>query len=331
MVRLKRTSPESPGWSRRRHGRGFRYVDEAGHRLSTSDVERCKALVIPPAWTDVWICTAPHGHLQAVGTDDAGRRQYIYHPKWRERRDAEKFDRIVDFADELLRRRPIARSAVRTGGFGLEQVSALTFCLLDLGMFRIGSEVYTHENGSYGLTTLDKAHVQIVGSDATFVYAAKSGQVVDVTMSDAELVEVLAALRRRRGGSDRLLAYRNGRRWHDLTADDVNSYVKELLGGDFSAKDFRTWRGTTVAALALARSQAGTPGQRRRAVSAAMREVAAHLGNTPAIARTSYVDPRLIDLFLDGVTLTASHRAAKPGAPLARGLEREVIDLLREA
>lgn len=328
-VRLRRTSPQSPGWERRRHGRGFRYLDEDGRPLEAADVERCKQLVIPPAWTDVWICSVPNGHLQAVGTDAAGRRQYIYHPAWRERRDAEKFDRIVEFADELLRRRTRARRALGAADFGLEQVSAAAFGLLDLGMFRIGSDVYVQENGSYGLTTLEKSHVAIAGDRATFSYAAKSGQEVDVTLRDRQLVNVLTGLRRRRGGSERLLAYRAGRRWHDLSAEDVNAYIKDLLGDDYSAKDFRTWRGTTVGALALAKADAATDTQRKRAVSAAMRTVAEHLGNTPAIARSAYVDPRVVDLFLDGVTVDPSHRAVSPGAPMGRSLEREVAALLR--
>ncbi|MFI5425849.1 hypothetical protein [Aeromicrobium sp. UC242_57] len=178
----------------------------------------------------MWICSVPNGHLQAVGTDAAGRRQYLYHPAWRERRDAEKFDRIVDFADELLRRRARARRALGAGDLGLEQVSAAAFCLLDLGMFRVGSAIYVEENGSYGLTTLEKSHVDITGSRATFAYAAKSGQDVEVSVGDRQVVSVLTALRRRRGGGDRLLAYRTGRTWHDLTAEDVNAYVKDLLG-----------------------------------------------------------------------------------------------------
>lgn len=329
-VRLRRTSPQSPGWERRRHGRGFRYLDEDGRPLEEAQVERCRQLVIPPAWTNVWICSVPNGHLQAVGTDAAGRRQYLYHPAWRERRDSEKFDRIIDFADELVRRRTRARRALAGDDLGLEQVGAAAFCLLDLGMFRIGSDVYAEENGSYGLTTLEKSHVQIVGDRASFAYPAKSGQEVDVTLRDRQLVKVLTGMRRRRGGSDRLLAYRAGRRWHDLTAEDVNAYIKELLGEEHSAKDFRTWRGTTVAALVLAKSDATNESQRKRAASGAMRIVSEHLGNTPAIARTSYVDPRVVDLFLDGVTVDPGHRSVMPGAPMGRALEREVVDLLRK-
>jgi DNA topoisomerase-1 len=331
MVRLRRTSPSSPGWSRVRHGRGFRYLDEDGRPLEPEQVIRCRQLVIPPAWNDVWICAVENGHLQAVGTDAAGRRQYIYNPDWRARRDTEKFERMEGFAASLLKHRMEARRHLGIDELSLERVAATAFSLLDLGMFRIGSERYVEENGSYGLTTLEKRHVHGAGRGMTFSYPAKSGQPVEVTVRDERVREVIEALRRRRGGGDRLLAYRTGGQWQDLTADDVNAYVKELLGEHYSAKDFRTWRGSSIAALALARSDRSTAARRKKAVSAAMREVSEHLGNTPAIARTSYVDPRLIDLYEDGITVRADHRRVAPGAPMSRTLEREVLRILRRA
>lgn len=331
MVRLRRTFPSSPGWSRVRHGRGFRYLDEDGRPLEPEQVLRCKQLVIPPAWTEVWICAVENGHLQAVGTDAAGRRQYIYHPHWRARRDLEKFERMEGFAAALLKRRLEARHRLAGEELGLERVAATAFSLLDLGMFRIGSERYVEENESYGLTTLEKLHVQVSGRAMTFSYPAKSGLPVEVTVRDERVRDVLEALRRRRGGGDRLLAYRSGGRWHDLDAEDVNAYVKELLGEHYSAKDFRTWRGTSIAALSLARSDRSTPSRRKKAVSATMREVSEHLGNTPAIARSSYVDPRVIDLYEDGITVRADHRKIAPGAPMSRTLERQVLRILRRA
>ena len=331
MVRLRRTSPSSPGWSRVRHGRGFRFLDEDGRPLEPEQVLRCKKLVIPPAWNEVWICAAENGHLQAVGTDAAGRRQYIYHPDWRARRDTEKFERMEGFAASLLKHRLEARRQLSGEELSLERVAATAFSLLDLGMFRIGSERYVEENESYGLTTLEKRHVHVSGRDMTFSYPAKSGQVVEVTVRDERVREVLEVLRRRRGGGDRLLAYKAGRRWRALDADDVNAYVKEMLGDVYSAKDFRTWRGTAIAALALARSDGSTASRRKKSVASAMREVADHLGNTPAIARTSYVDPRIIDLFEDGVTVRADHRRVAPGSPMSRTLERQVLRILRRA
>ncbi|KAA1379696.1 DNA topoisomerase IB [Aeromicrobium fastidiosum] len=328
MVRLRRTSASSPGWSRTRHGRGFRYLDQDGNPLQPEQVERCKKLVIPPAWTEVWICSVDNGHLQAVGTDDAGRRQYLYHPGWRERRDAEKFERMEDFASALLKRRGTARRDLAGDELDLRRVAAATFSLLDLGMFRIGSVRYAEENGSFGLTTLLKHHV-VPGNDGlSFAYAAKSGQEVQVTVRDERVQTVLETLRRRRGGSDQLLAYRADGAWKDLDATDVNAYVKEVLRGDFTAKDFRTWRGTTIAALALAGSDGSTATKRKKSVAAAMREVSEHLGNTPAVARSSYVDPRVVDLFEHGVTVSADHRRVAPGAPTSRTLEREVLGLL---
>lgn len=331
MVRLRRTSPSSPGWSRVRHGRGFRFLDEDGRPLEPEQVLRCKKLVIPPAWDEVWICAVENGHLQAVGTDAAGRRQYIYHPDWRARRDSEKFERMEGFAASLLKHRREARRHLAGAELSLDRVAATAFSLLDLGMFRIGSERYVEENDSYGLTTLEKRHVHVSGRDMTFSYPAKSGQPVEVTVRDEPVREVLQALRRRRGGGDRLLAYRSGRRWQDLAADDVNAYVKEILGELYSAKDFRTWRGTSIAALALARSDRSTPNRRKKSIAAAMRDVSEHLGNTPAIARSSYVDPRIIDLYEDGITVRADHRRVAPGAPMSRTLERDVLRILRRA
>lgn len=330
MVRLRRVSASMAGWSRVRHGRGFRYLDTAGTTLETVDVDRCKKLVIPPAWTEVWICPVENGHLQAVGTDDAGRRQYLYHPSWRERRDAEKYAHMERFARSLLKNRLAARRDIGAE-LDLRTVAATTFCLLDLGMFRVGSDRYTEENGSYGLTTITKDHVIPDGKGFAFAYTAKSGQDLEVTVRDERVCAVLERLRRRRGGGEELLAFRDGRRWRDFAASDVNAYVKELLGEEFSAKDFRTWRGTVIAARALSTADASTTTARKRSVAAAMREVGEHLGNTPSIARASYVDPRVVDLFQDGITVAAGHRRVAPGSQVSRTLERQVLTLLRKA
>ncbi len=319
-----------PGWSRVRHGRGFRYLDESGTALETIDIDRCKKLVIPPAWTDVWICPVANGHLQAVGTDDAGRRQYLYHPDWRTRRDAEKFLHMEQFARSLIRHRLTARRDLG-GELDLTTVSAAAFSLLDLGMFRIGSDRYTEVNESYGLTTLEKEHVTRNGRGLTFSYTAKSGQEVEVTVRDDRVGALLDRLLRRRSGGDRLFAYKDGRRWRNLDADDVNAYVKDVLGDDFSAKDFRTWRGTVIAAHALAKSDASSRSARKRSVAEAMREVGDHLGNTATVARGSYVDPRVVDLFNDGITVAAGNRSIAPGAPVSRTLERQVLRVLKRA
>ncbi|MCO7240089.1 MULTISPECIES: DNA topoisomerase IB [unclassified Aeromicrobium] len=330
MVRLRRTSPSMAGWTRVKHGRGFRYLDQDGAPLEEIDVARCKELVIPPAWTKVWICPAENGHLQAVGTDDAGRRQYLYHPAWRERRDAEKFQHMEGFATALLEARDGAREEVADDAT-LRSTAALAFCLLDLGIFRVGSDRYTDENGSYGLTTIEKQHVRRDGDSLVFEYVAKSGQDLEVSLRDERLVAALEPLRRRRTGGDVLLAYRGGDGWSTLGATAVNDYVKEVLGEEYSAKDFRTWRGTVIAAAALSSSDASTKTARKKSVAAAMREVAEHLGNTPAVARSSYVDPRVVDLFGDGVVVAGGHRPVAPGEPVSRTLEKQVLELLGKA
>lgn len=319
-VRLRRVSPALQGWTRVRQGRGFRYLDESGAPLSAADVDRCRELVIPPAWTDVWICPIPNGHLQAVGTDAAGRRQYLYHPQWRVARDAEKFAHMAEFARRLLRRRPLVRRYLSEEPTR-RAVSAAAFSLLDLGVFRIGSTRYMDDNGSYGLATIEKRHVQLDGHRVVFGYQAKSGQQVDVTVRDERVARLIELLLRRRAGGSTLLAYREGGRWQNLGAEDVNAYVKSTLGDDCTAKDFRTWRGTVIAAHALAFPGATIP--------AAMREVGEHLGNTAAVARSSYVDPRVLDLFEQGITVAPGNRRIAPGAAVNRRLERRVLRLLR--
>jgi DNA topoisomerase IB len=322
---LRRVSPQSPGWSRIRRGRGFSYVDQLGTPLDPGDADRCRALTIPPAWREVWICPYPNGHLQAVGLDDAGRRQYLYHPEWRRLRDEAKFDHVLEVAARLPRARTLVVRAIGQEGMPRERALATAFRLLDQGLFRIGGEEYAEENGSEGLVTLQRQRVRVERSRALFSYPAKGGQDRFLALADPELLGAVTLLRRRRGGSDRLLAYRDARRWCDVTSTDVNDYIKQLLGDTASAKDFRTWHGTVCAAVSLARLSAPSRTARKRAIPTVMREVAELLGNTPAVARSAYVDPRVIDLFEDGVTIEASlggFRAARPE------LERAVLSLL---
>lgn len=328
MVRLRRVSPDMPGWTRVRHGRGFRYLDEHGEPLAAVDIERCKRLVIPPAWTEVWICPVERGHLQAVGTDDAGRRQYLYHPAWREHRDRQKFEAMEEFAESLLHRRRVVRRHLNSGDRSLRHAQATAVALLDLGVFRIGSDRYTEEYGSFGLTTVLREHVRRSSEGIVFGYTGKSGQAVDVTVRDERIVAALGPMLRRRSGGEELLAWHDRSSWRPVSAEDVNSYIKQVLGGDFSAKDFRTWRGTVIAALSLAQADASTARARKRAVPAAMREVADHLGNTPAVARSAYVDPRIVDLFAHGITVGAGHRMPEAGQSVAPSLEREVLAVL---
>ena len=333
MPRLRRVSPRDPGWTRRRAGKGFVYLDESGNRLTTEASQRCKLLVIPPAWEQVWICPVPNGHLQAVGTDDAGRRQYIYHEQWRVRRDRLKYDKVLELAARLPSARRTVETHLQLAGMPYQRALGTAFRLLDLGFFRIGGEGYAEVNNSYGLATIHKEHVSIADGSVIFNYTAKSGQERYVALADDLVLRAVRDLLARRAGGPELLAYKNDRHWHDVSSNDINSYLKDLLGEEMSAKDFRTWHGTVIAAVVLAEAneRARTMSARKRAVSAAMKEVAGYLGNTPAVARASYVDPRVIDLFNDGATISPALAATDPD--LSDGttpgkIERAVLNLL---
>ena len=308
MPRLRRVVCTAPGISRRRAGRGFVYLDCDGERVRDPDVlERIRGLVVPPAWTDVWICTDPWGHIQAVGTDARGRRQYRYHDRWRLRRDREKFDHMLEFGHALSGLRKVCAAHLARPELDRRRVLACAVRLLDLGFFRIGTEGYAEQNQSYGLATMLKRHVQLDGDTVTFDYTAKNGKRRVQSIVDPDVHRVVQALKRRRGGSPELLAYRIGRRWVDVRSSDINDYIKEITGAEFTAKDFRTWNATVLAAVALAVSTAATStAGRKRAVARAMKEVAHYLGNTPAVCRSSYVDPRLVDRYAAGVTIDAA-------------------------
>jgi DNA topoisomerase I len=294
----------------------------------------------PPAWQDVWICPYPHGHLQATGTDAAGRKQYRYHDAWRARRDAEKFEDMMRFARAL----PALRERVEAdlgdcSGLTRPCVLACAVRLLERGFFRIGSEEYAAQNESYGLATMHKAHVRVEpGGQMVFSYTAKSGVRRVQGVVDEQACAVVAKLKRRRSGGPELLAYKEGRRWRDVRSQDINAYLKETTGGDFSAKDFRTWNATLLAAVALAVAGgvAATKTGRKRAVNRAVQEVAGYLGNTPAVCRASYIDPRVFDAYRAGFTIApalaeVADRMA-PGELLIHHpvLESAVLDLISE-
>jgi DNA topoisomerase I len=331
MARLRRVTPTMRGWTRRRAGKGFSYRDDEGRPLSAEDIERIRSLAIPPAWRDVWICPFDNGHIQAVGTDDAGRRQYLYHPAWRAKRDRLKFDRVLTAAARLPKaRRQVARD-LAASGMPRERAAAVAVRLLDLGYFRIGSDAYADVNGSFGLTTLERQHVRKCNGSLRFCFVGKSGVEHTILIDDGDVLAALDRMRARRGRSRRLLAYNQQRRWVDLDAAAVNAYLAEVLGGELTAKDFRTWHGTVLAAGALAASDepGDTKASRRRAVKGAVEEVAAYLGNTPAIARGSYIDPRVIDLYEAGTTITPPRITARM-SPTRRQelLEKAVLELL---
>jgi DNA topoisomerase IB len=332
MVRLRRSSPDQRGWTRRRAGKGFVYLDESGKRLPAEDAQRVKDLVIPPAWQDVWVCPWPNGHLQAVGTDDAGRRQYLYHPDWRTRRDGEKFQKMVTFGKALSKAREQVLVDLGAEGMSQERACAVAVRLLDLGYFRIGNDVYAEENNSFGLTTLERRHVRREGRTMVFDFVGKSGIEHRIEIDDVGAVEALEVMRRRRGGEARLLAWKDGRRWRPVDSDMVNQYVGRTTGMEATAKDFRTWHATVIAAAALASAGApATKTARKKAEVAAMKEVAEFLGNTPALARSSYVDPRVVDAFEEGRTIEAAvKRRYKTADARQASLERAVLRLLKE-
>ncbi|MEO8290692.1 MAG: DNA topoisomerase IB [Gaiellaceae bacterium] len=337
MPRLRRVDCSGPGIARRSRGRGFEYVDESGERVDDAEVlERIRELVIPPAWRDVWICPYPFGHIQAVGTDAAGRRQYLYHARWRARRDQEKFDEMLRFARALPKVRRTAHKHLSDPGMTRRRVLACAVRLLDRGFFRVGTEDYAERNQTYGLATMEKRHVTLGPANLlVFDYVAKSGKDRLQSVVDPEVYAVVEKLKRRRG-SPELLAYKDGRSWVDVRSDHINEYIKEITGEDFSAKDFRTWHGTVLAAVALAVSgqAARTKTARARAVSRAVKEVAHYLGNTPAVCRASYIDPRVFDRYRDGVTIGGALELLGDvdfGQPATQGaVEEAVLDLLEE-
>ncbi|MCC9144194.1 MULTISPECIES: DNA topoisomerase IB [unclassified Arthrobacter] len=303
MGRLRRSNCEHPGYSRRRWGKGFSYRDVRGGIITDRAVlARIRSLAIPPAWTEVWISPYPNGHIQATGTDGAGRKQYIYHPHWREMKDREKFDRALEFAQSLPAARRLITKHLRAEGCGPERALAAALRIVDAGALRVGGTRYAEANGSYGTTTLRIEHVCLDGTEVRFDFPGKSGQEWHTSIKDADLAAAIDPMLRR-PGADTALAYLGvDGAWHSVDAAQLNAFLKEVTGGDFSAKDFRTWQATVVAAMSLARlaPSAVTTRAKQKAVAATARDVAEHLGNTPAIARKSYIDPRVVDRFFDG-------------------------------
>ena len=332
MARTRRVDTNTPGIRRVKRGVGFSYHEEDGERISDrATLERIRSLAIPPAWTDVWICPHPRGHIQATGYDDAGRKQYRYHDDWRESRDRIKFQEMEDFAKALpgLRVRLDAGLALR--GLVFDRVCSCAVRLLDLGLFRIGSERYETENESYGLTTIKRKHVTISGGEAVFDYPAKSGKRSKQGINDPSVMPTLKALKVRKGGRDLkdFLVYRDGKQWHDLVSADVNAYIKETAGEGFSAKDFRTWNATVLAAVAVANhdeSDATSKAARKRVINDAVKETARYLNNTPAVCRSSYIDPRVFDRFADGETIERRLQRIERSTDPGRFADREKIE-----
>jgi len=325
-MRLRRSDTGRPGYGRRRRGRGFSYLDVGGRPLTDPDaVRRCRELVIPPAWTDVWISPDPAGHLQATGVDVAGRRQYLYHEQWSRSRSRRKFAHVLDVAGRLPRLRRHISTDLREDALSQRRVLALAVRLVDLGLFRIGGDEYAGgDDPTFGVATLRADHVRC-GESVRFCFNAKGGVERILSLTDDGVTRAVQALKRRRHGEDRLLAYRQGRRWREVHAADINAYLRDASGLDMTAKDLRTWHGTVIAAVALAQAEEATsPTRRRRTVAGVMRQVAEDLGNTSTVARNSYVDPQVIELYLRGQTVQLPP-SCPPGGPAA---ERAVLALL---
>ena len=338
-MRLRRVDCASPGIVRKRRGRGFAYLWADGTRVEDPDtLARIQALVLPQAWQDVWICPWPNGHIQALGTDAAGRRQYRYHDLWRQQRDAEKHERVLAVAARLPRARRIVAEHLTAPTVTRERALACAFRLLDLGFFRVGSEQYAEDNGTFGLATMRREHVTVRGNTVVFEYTAKSGKHRVQSLVDPGVRSTISTLvRRRNDPNPELLAYKVGRRWVDVKSHDINDYLRGVVGAEISAKDFRTWHATVLMAVALAVSQhvPDTESARKRAVARAVKEVSEYLGNTPAVCRSSYIDPRVIDLWNDGVTIYPALEKlgddASYGEPATHGrIEAAVLQLLKK-
>jgi DNA topoisomerase-1 len=334
-MRLRRSVVNGPGLTRVRRGKGFSYHDHNGAVITDeATVTRINDLVIPPAWKKVWISPHANGHIQAVGTDAAGRRQYLYHQQWQEERNEEKFDRVLQMSRHLPDMRKRIAADLGRRGLDRDRVLAVALHLLDLGYFRAGGDVYAEENNSYGISTLLCEHVSLQRQAVEFDYPAKSGVRRTLVIDDPEVVRSVRALLRRPDQTGRFLSCRNGSEWTDIHSDDLNARFKELVGADYSVKDLRTWHGTVLAAAAFV--DADPPVNKtviKRVESAVMKEVSSALGNTPAVARASYVDPRVVSGYEAGLTIAAgarrAERAARPGERQAI-LEKSTANLIRK-
>jgi DNA topoisomerase-1 len=296
---LVRTDPHGPGITRARIPGGFRYLDRAGSEITDEEtLERIRALRIPPAWENVWISPEPLGHIQATGVDSRDRLQYIYHRLWREQRDTQKFAHMVRFAGALPALRTAAEQDLRRRGLTHDRVLAGMVRLIDLGLFRVGGERYAELDHHYGITTLQKRHVRVTRDGILFDYIAKAGKQRTIEVTDRVVQPTIRTLARSDNGDEALFCYEDGGAWHRLHSREVGNYIAARSGGHFTAKEFRTWNATVLMALVLANAgPSATQQSRKRVISASVREVARALGDTPAVARSSYIDPRLVTYY----------------------------------
>ncbi len=306
---LMYVSHDRPGISRRRNGGGFAFFDSAGKRLDNhDDIARIKSLAIPPAWTDVWICPSPRGHIQAVGKDARGRTQYRYHPRWREVRDETKYERMLAFGKALPKIRSRVRRDLRKPGLSREKVVAAVVRLLETSLIRIGNDEYARSNHSFGLTTMLDKHVHVKGSQIHFQFRGKSGVQHAIDIQDKRLAKVIRDCQDL--PQQELFAFVDHEgKTHDITSSDVNEYLKRVTGDEFTAKDFRTWAGTVLCAIALQEFETfDSQAQAKRNIVAAIESVAKKLGNTSAVCRKSYVHPAVIDTYMEGTLVEMLRR-----------------------
>ncbi|CAL9470360.1 hypothetical protein SUDANB121_02837 [Nocardiopsis dassonvillei] len=333
---IERSDPDSEGITRVRHGRGFRYYDPGGRPVTDPErVRRIKELVVPPGWHDVWICPSPEGHIQACGTDDAGRRQYLYHPEWRRRREEAKYDAMLDFAETLPRIRRTVERHLGLRGLVRERVLAAAVRLVDLGFLRAGGDEYAARNESYGVATLLREHVRRTRGTVVFEFPAKAGRERRFECAEPGIHRVVASLQRVRSPGQDLFAYRVEGGWHDVRGDDLNTYLREVTGEDHTVKEFRTWHATVLAAVGVAVAPPDGDGPSAGLRAHVVREVAHHLGNTEAVARDSYIDPRVFRLADRGVTIADAlpdlGGEARTGELATQGgVEEAVLRMLRE-
>jgi DNA topoisomerase IB len=321
---LSRSDPRGPGITRVPGSAGFRYLDAAGTQVTEAGtLARISALAIPPAWTSVWISADPAGHIQATGTDARGRLQYRYHDQWREQRDAQKFEHMLRFAGSLPALRAAALDDLRARGLSRNRVIASAVRLIDVGLFRIGGERYAELDHHFGVSTLLKQHVRVIPGGIAFDYVAKEGKRRAITVGDPAVVPAVRSLARSDNGLDALFCWPQGGAWHVLHSHDVSDYIATRAGGHFTAKEFRTWNATVLMALLLANAEPSpTARQRTSVIAGCVRGVAEQLGDTPAVARNSYIDPRLISRYeadgrLPAVPAVPAALPAPPAAELA--------------
>ena len=298
---LRYVSDEQPGYTRKRRGKNFVYFDTEGKEIrDETRILRLNRLAIPPAYTDVWICPSPNGHLQATGRDDRGRKQYRYHERWREVRDENKYEKMLVFAETLPKIRRRIEQDMKAPGLPREKVLATVVHLLERTFIRVGNEEYAKENKSFGLTTMRNRHLEVKGATLRFRFRGKSGKDHDIPLEDRRVAKIMKKIQELPGQEVFQYLDEEGGR-HQVTSDDVNQYLHEITGDEFTAKDFRTWAGTVLAAMALKAQDAfENKSQAKKNVKAAIGAVAKMLGNTPAICRKCYVHPAVLETYLDG-------------------------------